>query len=97
MKITKRQLRRIIKEEMENINERFTPETLAFKSALEKIEKTLENPGWKTGVGIVEVWNEIKDIVDSPPKDDSSGGAPSHAGVTSTLPSGQLVHAKGKK
>ena len=67
MKITKQQLKRIIKEEMERVQERLTPETAPMYRKVQEIRKILEG-----GVGswnVAEVYEQIEEIV--------TGGTPS--------------------
>ena len=66
MKITRAQLKQIIKEEMKSVQERFTPETHVAYKKLAKIQKVFENPPtpiWTSGPGTLDMIEQIKDIL----------------------------------
>ena len=104
MKLTKAALVKLIKEEMADIQERVTPETIAMKGRLDEISQILETfSGASFEIG--QVYRQIKELMEAElaPENDPSGGplgamdpsAPSHAGVSVTDPNtGQRMYAK---
>jgi hypothetical protein len=96
MKITKAALVKLIKEEIADIQERVTPETIAMKGRLDEISQILKNfSGASFEIG--QVYRQIKELMEAELAPQSAPtSAPSHAGETDTGPGGQTVYAKSR-
>ena len=108
MKITKQQLKRIIKEEMERVLEAHppSPERDAAEAKLQKIRKILEvgsNPDLVHGAGYydaIHIYKQIEEIVTGgtpfdPDFSPPESFNPSHVGLSAEV-GGQTVYAKRK-
>jgi len=96
MKITKSQLKQIIKEELENASTLRLPDPAAAKEVnakLAAIRELMASPFPKNPIGAhkqaVRILEEIKEIVNT------EGVYLPHRDATAQLPGGETVHAKG--